>query len=492
MERPTSPGQAEGQDATRWAPGGTARRTLLAGLGGAGLATLGTTAVPAPALAAPDPRLRSYFDVRDYGAVGDGVHDDQPGIQAAIDAASAAASGLPQGGGAVVFVPSGLYRVDRTLRIEQSNVGLVGIGAGSVIQGGAPEGHVIYAGTQDPSRPVRNVFFEHLAVTAAVRKTSGAGIFCEHAERYRIEDVKAAPQEVGPGPLYDAFYFRYFDTCVLSNVMAIAHHAGVTLHGKPDQSYGAGLWLFGGSRVIANLEPGSVGVHIGGSSGGVVLEDVDVIVNETNVRIDTALSGTTNREIFLNQCFVDSAGGHGLDVAANSVALLHLNNTWISASGRNVLGTPEPPPTDGFPDGNNINYRADPDAGRDGGRGLNTVIVDGCRIFNAFGSGIAASSGKWIVTGSNVLYNGLGKRGGHGIALLGEQVGEALISGNIVSDNGSPDGEPTRPLGEGIHIAKDVRNYIVTNNIVRDNATGQIVDHGRVNKIVKDNLTRRA
>ncbi|MEQ7008266.1 glycosyl hydrolase family 28-related protein [Actinopolymorpha sp. B17G11] len=474
-------------------PDRTTRRGILTGAGvaagmAAGLGAAGAMA-PRPALAAPEQRLRSYYDVRDFGATGDGNADDQPAIQDAIDAASASADGLPQGGGAVVFLPSGLYRVGRTLRIEKSNVGLVGIGAGSVIQGAAAEGHIIYAGTPDPSTPVRNVFFEHFAVTAAVRKVSGAGIFCEHAERYRIDDVKAAPQEVGPGPLHDAFYFRFFDTCVLSNVMAIAHHAGVTLHGKPNQSYGAGFWLIGGSRVIADLEKGSVGVHIGGSSGGIVLEDVDVIVNETNVLIDDALSGTINREIFLNQCFIDSASGHGLDVAAGSVALLHLNNTWVSASGRNVFGTPDPPPSDGFPRGNNINYRSDPDAAAPNRRGLNTVIVDGCRIFNAYGSGIAAGSGKWIITGSNVLYNGLGKNGGHGIALLGDQVSEAIINANIVSDNGSPEGEPSRQLGEGIHIGPGVRNYIVTHNIVRDNATGQIVDRGRGNKIVKDNLT---
>jgi hypothetical protein len=464
---------------------------VLASVGAAGFAGLGAAvAAPArPALATTDQRLRSYFDIRDYGANGDGRSDDHAAIQAAIDAAASTSAGLPQGGGAVVFIPSGLYRVSRTLRIEQSNVGIVGIGAGSVIQGTSAEGHIFYAGTPDSNRPVRNVFFEHFAVTASVRKTSGAAIFCEHAERYRVEDVKAAPQEVGPGPLYDAFFFRYFDTCVLSNVMAIAHHAGVTLHGKPDQSYGAGLWLVGGSRVIANLEKGSVGVHIGGSAGGVVLEDVDVIVNETNVLIDKTLSGTINREIFLNQCFVDSASGHGLDVAPNAVALLHLNNTWLSASGRNVFGTPDPPPSDGFPHGNNINYRGDP-VGEPARRGLNTVIVDGCRIFNAYGSGIAASSGKWLVTGNNVLYNGLGKNGGHGIALLTGQVSEAIISGNIVSNNGSPDGEAARPMGEGIHIAPEVNNHIITNNIVRDNATGQIVDKGRSNKIVKDNLTR--
>lgn len=44
------------------------------------------------------------YDVCCYGAVGDGLTDDQPAIQRAIDAASTA-------GGGVVYVPTGTYRV---------------------------------------------------------------------------------------------------------------------------------------------------------------------------------------------------------------------------------------------------------------------------------------------------------------------------------------------------------------------------------------------
>ncbi|MGY1736601.1 glycosyl hydrolase family 28-related protein [Geodermatophilus sp. SYSU D00684] len=45
-----------------------------------------------------------FFDVRDHGAVGDGVHDDTVAVQATIDAAQAA-------GGGVVHFPAGTYRL---------------------------------------------------------------------------------------------------------------------------------------------------------------------------------------------------------------------------------------------------------------------------------------------------------------------------------------------------------------------------------------------
>jgi len=51
------------------------------------------------------------FNVRDYGAVGDGVHDDTSAIQAAINAAQASS------GGSVVFMPDGNYWLTSSLTI---------------------------------------------------------------------------------------------------------------------------------------------------------------------------------------------------------------------------------------------------------------------------------------------------------------------------------------------------------------------------------------
>jgi polygalacturonase len=75
---------------------------------------LGTTALPALAAYIAPTRTRgaTVLDVRNFGAIGDGVHNDTAAIQAAINA-------LPADGG-TVYVPGGTYLIDavRNLRLR--------------------------------------------------------------------------------------------------------------------------------------------------------------------------------------------------------------------------------------------------------------------------------------------------------------------------------------------------------------------------------------
>jgi hypothetical protein len=81
------------------------------------------------AAALPDPSSASVFDVRDYGAVGNGITDDSAAIIAALNAANAS-------GGAAVYFSAGTYLVNQTLPLYQ-NVYHYGDGAGvSTIQQG--------------------------------------------------------------------------------------------------------------------------------------------------------------------------------------------------------------------------------------------------------------------------------------------------------------------------------------------------------------------
>ena len=75
----------------------------------------------------------TYFNVKDFGALGNGSANDRVAIEAAIEAAS------PEGGsefernqrGGVVFMPAGVYLVDR-IRLKR-NVTLLGEGMGTII-----------------------------------------------------------------------------------------------------------------------------------------------------------------------------------------------------------------------------------------------------------------------------------------------------------------------------------------------------------------------
>ncbi|MFD9303412.1 glycosyl hydrolase family 28-related protein [Streptomyces sp. NPDC060048] len=113
----------------------TARRSLLTGAvaglaAGAAVMTTGGTAAAAAA-GAPD-----WFDVKAYGAIGDGAADDAPAIQRALDAAAAA-------GGGTVYFPVGKYLVkpaagQPALAVKADGIRLAGAGAkaSTLIKGG--------------------------------------------------------------------------------------------------------------------------------------------------------------------------------------------------------------------------------------------------------------------------------------------------------------------------------------------------------------------
>lgn len=64
---------------------------------------------------------QTLFNVKDYGAEGDGVTNDGPAFQAAIDAAAAA-------GGGTVVVPGGSYELGATTIDLEATVSLIGLG----------------------------------------------------------------------------------------------------------------------------------------------------------------------------------------------------------------------------------------------------------------------------------------------------------------------------------------------------------------------------
>lgn len=78
-------------------------------------------------LDAADQRFKNmeYFNIKDFGAKGDGLTNDSASIQAAVDSA------FSKGGG-VVYVPSGVYLI-RTMITNKANVSIIGTDKASCI-----------------------------------------------------------------------------------------------------------------------------------------------------------------------------------------------------------------------------------------------------------------------------------------------------------------------------------------------------------------------
>jgi polygalacturonase len=108
------------------------RRSLIGSAAVMATPALAVPALDAPAAASalPDPAGR-VFEVTAFGAVGDGVADDQPPIQRALDAAAAA------GGGTVVLTPGKVFLLasrptsspQTTLLLIRANTRIVAYGA---------------------------------------------------------------------------------------------------------------------------------------------------------------------------------------------------------------------------------------------------------------------------------------------------------------------------------------------------------------------------
>jgi len=107
---------------------GIARRDFLKTTGGiAAAAAFGGFALPAFAYVPPTrSRGSKVISVKDYGAVGNGTHDDTSAIQAAINA-------LPSTGG-TVYIPDGTYLIDTTRRINLRSLMLLKMSSGAVLK----------------------------------------------------------------------------------------------------------------------------------------------------------------------------------------------------------------------------------------------------------------------------------------------------------------------------------------------------------------------
>lgn len=192
--------------------------------------TAAAVATPAAALAGTD---GYYFNVKDYGAVGNGVVDDTASIQAAINAALAA-------GGGVVLLPAGKYLVGGTLLIDDGSthksVVLQGANPGPLFNG------PIWAG----------------GTTIVVPSTfSGNTIEFGNSTRGTVRNLSISSNS--PRTAGRAIYLYYTINALIEDVDMNNQYIGIEIFGGYGQRINRGAW---------NIAPNGIGLWVNGSANG--------------------------------------------------------------------------------------------------------------------------------------------------------------------------------------------------------------------------------
>lgn len=361
--------------------------TVLAGAGGLPLLAVGQTTMS-----------DSVFDVRRFGAKGDGKADDTAAAQATIDAA------LKTGSGGRVHFPGGRYRITRSLRIGSGErIDITGDGLSATLLHENDEHLIVWP--EEVS--CREVSVRHLRVESVGREKSPgtAVIAClGGVERSYFQHLlfAAGTVPVSSGIITE----RVADTTTLESVV-MWRIAGVGLRA----ARGSEIRVIGG-RILGDgsLKEGNIGIHLTGDNGGVHVVTTDLIALHTGMQIGEP-GRTSNREIFITHATFDSSV-HGLvqvDHAYTSIA-----GCWAASCDEEQILL---------------------DSAAHGA----ILSVSGGTIFNGGAynrpgthHGIVIRAGRFTLTGVSIRHNK-----GTGILLDGENIREYTITGCRIHDNGT-------------------------------------------------------
>jgi hypothetical protein len=392
-----------------------------AGLGLGGSATALGAAEAAASGGTETAATLGTFDVRRFGAKGDGKADDTESTQAAINAAL-------QAGGGHIYFPAGQYRITRSLRFaSMERVDVTGAGGTSTLLHENDEPLLLWP----EGVSCREVSVRHLRVQSTGRDKSpeSAVIACRGGiERSLFHHLLFFADNVrsGSGILTEEVAdTTTVDSCVMWRI------GGTGLR----VARGSEVRVIGG-RITGDgsLRPENVGIHLVGNNGGVHVVTTDLIGLHTSMKIGET-GNTSNRETFITHATFDSSV-HGLwrtDNAYTSIA-----GCWAASCDEEQILL-------------------------DNGCAGAILSVAGGTIFNggAYGRpgahhGMVVRAGRFILSGVSIRHNkgtGILLEGGPGAAAT---VRDYTITGCRIHNN-----------RVGAVLGGD--NFVVSSNVFADN-----------------------
>lgn len=260
------------------------------------------------------------FNVKAYGAVGDGTTDDTTAIQNAITAAIAA-------GGSGVFFPAGTYKITAALNVDGSNLYLCGEGAASIIKQFTNTASIFNVGSASTQRT--GIMFEHLSLAAGIAKTAGAGIAIQNTVYCGIADLNIAGQ-FRALDIYDKnFGVLLSRSFLLNNV-----ETGIRYTSTGASSATNGLFIE--ECVVDN--PGGTQPTVAGinwiNGAGLYAANCELVRQKVGLLINPGTSQGAQWGFFDSVLF-DLCSGSGIEVASTSTAAVYGNvfsNCWSSSN----------------------------------------------------------------------------------------------------------------------------------------------------------------
>jgi hypothetical protein len=335
-------------------------------------AVLGSPWFGPPTAPSAAPTAASRVSVKDFGARGDGITDDAPAIQAALDS-------VPAGGG-TVLVPAGDYRLGRTLVISHDRTTFTGEGPTSILRlrDGVQQTGIIlpraYGGNLDPTLIVHDVTISRLTLDGnhnpVVVPGSGQpdyfGVFVRQATRVMLSGLVVrhwASDGISISHGGDPVDQITIENCLITGVRRNGIHIGfatnATIRGNHISDVPSQYWGPAAANGIdvevegwnsARTYPGKAGTFPHPYVVGLTIED-NIIERDQSptsgdgIALQPAygpISGLTIRNNLIRayQCALETTGGTASydGGATRNVDHVTFAGNWVSTSRQSTTG----------------------------------------------------------------------------------------------------------------------------------------------------------
>jgi polygalacturonase len=238
-------------------------------------------------------KLNGIVDVRQFGAVGDGVADDTAAIQAAVNAAQAAS-------GTTVLMPQGTYKISVPISIV-SPVSIIGMAGATIIAPNFASGSAFQIVPPSGWPYDSGVTIANLNFKASVVRTSGAYLSSNNGYYITVTRCQFLDGYNGihlTGIAATGFYVK---ECIFANNTNdnILIDAATGLQGPVDVVL-QDLWIHGNGPSGQSVS----GVHIK-AAGDITLRHVSTVWCGTGLRVQPA-TGNRIQALICTECFFDS------------------------------------------------------------------------------------------------------------------------------------------------------------------------------------------